>query len=346
MISPPDLVLLEIRLRQDAAVGLAGLYDQVRDPALVEGVGAAFGNLRQRLRKVRLHQPVAHGIGLADLEEDLRGRRVLGQPLVAPRQRSDVALFQNEALGGQPDRGGQQLLARPGAVCLARHLEARDRAGGADGKIAVGAGARDRVALRVQIHRLRRGQRRALAEVEEGGGSVGHADRHEAAAAQVTRGRIDHGQRIAHRHGRIDGIAAGLQHVHPNLGREVLGGHDHPVLPFHRRRRGRESRCRPDPQRHHEGQPRQCRVMHENPSPESGDCLNRMPHRGCARSACASSRDSPVKDRLNPERFRRGRVADAFLWPPFCGIGGLRRCAGALARADRAFMHSPKGSPE
>ena len=54
----------------------------------------------------------------------------------------------------------------------------------------------------------RRGERRLLAEVEEGLAAVGELQRHEAAAAEVARRRIDDGERVADRDRGIDGVAA------------------------------------------------------------------------------------------------------------------------------------------
>jgi hypothetical protein len=126
-----------------------------------------------------------------------------------------------------------------GAVLLARVFHARDRAGHAHGEVAVGAQALDDVAVLVEVHVGRGGQRRLLAEVEEGLAAVGQLHGHEAAAAEVARGGVHHRQRIAHGHGRIDGVAAALEHVDADLAGQVLRAHDHAVLGRDRRlRRG------------------------------------------------------------------------------------------------------------
>ena len=57
--------------------------------------------------------------------------------------------------------------------------------------------------------------------------AVGPADQHEAAAADIAAARVDHGQRIADRDRRIDGIAAGLQDAPPDLAGLVLRRDDH-----------------------------------------------------------------------------------------------------------------------
>ena len=81
-------------------------------------------------------------------------------------------------------------------------------------------------------------QRRLLAKIEEGLAAIGQLDGHEAAAAEIAGRRIDHGQRIAHGDRRIDRIAAALEHVDADLGRQVLRADDHAVFGGHGRRRG------------------------------------------------------------------------------------------------------------
>ncbi len=63
-------------------------------------------------------------------------------------------------------------------------------------------------------------------------------NRHEAAAAEIARRRVDHGQRIAHRDRRIHRIAARLQHIHADMRRQMLRRDHHAVLGGHRRLRG------------------------------------------------------------------------------------------------------------
>jgi hypothetical protein len=57
---------------------------------------------------------------------------------------------------------------------------------------------------------------------------------HEPAAAEVAGIGQDHRQRKADRHGRVDGVAAALEHVKADAaGQHVLGG-DHAVLGVNR----------------------------------------------------------------------------------------------------------------
>ena len=54
-------------------------------------------------------------------------------------------------------------------------------------------------------------------------------DQHEPAAADLAAARVDHGQRIADRDGRIDRVATGGENLQPDVARLVLGGGDHAV---------------------------------------------------------------------------------------------------------------------
>ena len=71
---------------------------------------------------------------------------------------------------------------------------------------------------------------RFFAEVEEGLAPVRQLNRHETAAAQVARRGIHHRQRIPHRNGGIDGVAAVLEHIDADMAGQMLGGDHHAVF--------------------------------------------------------------------------------------------------------------------
>ena len=79
-------------------------------------------------------------------------------------------------------------------------------------------GTRDHIAGRVQVHIGGRGQRGFFAEIQESLTAIGELDGHETAAAQVTRCRVHHSQRVTHGYGRINGVAAAFQHIDTYLG--------------------------------------------------------------------------------------------------------------------------------
>ena len=57
---------------------------------------------------------------------------------------------------------------------------------------------------------------------------------HEAAAANISRRRMHHGQRESRSHRRIDGIAARLQDVHAHMRRQFVHAHHHPMRGMNR----------------------------------------------------------------------------------------------------------------
>ena len=240
------LVLVEVRLRDQAFAGLARCHDGAADPALVEAVGAPLADLAQRLGEVILHQLLAHLVRLAVVEEDGGRRGVLLEILGRGEQHVDVALVEREAVLGQLDRRRDQFRALHGAVLLPGVFHARNGAGHADGEVPLGGQALDDVAVLVEVHVGGGALGRRLAEIEEGLAAVGKLDGHEAAAAEIAGRRIDHGERIADRHRRVDRVAAALEHIHAHHRGQVLGGNHHPVFGGDRRhgRRaaGREGR--------------------------------------------------------------------------------------------------------
>ena len=65
----------------------------------------------------------------------------------------------------------------------------------------------------IEVHVAGGGAGGALAEVDEGGASVGEADEHEAAAADVAGGGVGDGEGEADGDGGVDGIAAGVENL-------------------------------------------------------------------------------------------------------------------------------------
>ena len=94
----------------------------------------------------------------------------------------------------------------------------------------------------VEVHVARGRSGRALAEVDEGGASVGQADQHEAAAADVAGGGMRHRQREADRDRRVDRVAAGFEDLEPRFG-GVAFARDHHAVPRAHRLRGPDGRA-------------------------------------------------------------------------------------------------------
>ena len=104
----------------------AGGEQRGRGFTLVEPGDAALADVAQRARQVLLHQHGAGLAGLAAIEEDGGGGRVLLKIRGGLAQHVHVALFEYEAAFGELDGGRDQFAARPGAVFLARVLQAGD----------------------------------------------------------------------------------------------------------------------------------------------------------------------------------------------------------------------------
>src|SRR5260370_4890242 len=66
-----------------------------------------------------------------------------------------------------------------------------------------------------------------FAIIEEGGFAVGQANQHESAAADVARGRLDHGKRESHSHRRIHRVTAALKDFDSRLRAKFLISCDH-----------------------------------------------------------------------------------------------------------------------
>jgi hypothetical protein len=111
--------------------------------------------------------------------------------------------------------------------------KAGDRPGHAHGQRAFVVAVFADVAALVQEHPLGGSQRRFLAEVEGRGGSVGAVVYEEASAADVARGGERHGQCKGSGHGSIHGVAAALEDIASDLGRQVVAA-DHHAIPCRR----------------------------------------------------------------------------------------------------------------
>ncbi len=164
---PLHAVVGEILQREDAAVGPAGLDHGVRDRTLVERVGAALGDLFQRVRQLRLHQALTGDERFALMEKNGCDVRVLGEVVDAVVENVHIALLEHVALARELDRGRDHLLQRQRAVFFERLVQSHHCAGHADAEIRIGAAIRDDVAVGVLEHRRRRFRRCLLAKIEE-----------------------------------------------------------------------------------------------------------------------------------------------------------------------------------
>ena len=90
-----------------------------------------------------------------------------------------------------------------------------------------GAVARPRLVVTVEIHAGRRGPRRGLPEIDRDDlAAIGQVGHEEASSSQIPRLWHCHRQREGRGNGRINGVAAGSQHVPADVRRLRLLGHD------------------------------------------------------------------------------------------------------------------------
>ena len=223
------LVAFEIRLRDDAAAARARRGDGVGDRAPVERVGPVFRDALQRAGEIGLHEPPSRLQRLAVVEEDRGRRRVGAKGLGGAGQHVGIALLEHEAALRETDGGRDDGAARHRAVLRQRQLEARHVARHAGRSIPFGARSLDDVAVAVEVHVGRGGQRGLFAEIDEGLAPVCELERHEAAAAEASRAGKDDAERITDGDRGVDRVATLLQDVDADPGREMLAGDDHAV---------------------------------------------------------------------------------------------------------------------
>ncbi len=132
--------------------------------------------------------------------------------------------------GGQADRRLHHLLERHRAVFFQRQRQAGDRPRHADGHAAVARQLAVGLAGGVQKHVAAGAARRLLAVVDRHRLAGRRMHDHEAAAAEIAGLRQRHGEREADRHGGVDRIAAGFEHVHADLGGQRLLARHHAVF--------------------------------------------------------------------------------------------------------------------
>ena len=223
------LISPQVGERDEAAVLGHGLGQPPGGFSFVELARAGAGDAPEGAGELGLHEPLAGRVEGALLEEDAAG--------VGKKLEFGAGVFQTvrevpgngEAFRGQLDRRGQQFGPGLAAVVGRGELEAAHGAGDADGAVSAHALARQG-AVRAEVHVAAGRCGRALAEIEEGGASIGEADQHESPAADVARRGMRDRQREPDRDGRIDGVAAGSQHCEAGLGGMNFARHHHGVV--------------------------------------------------------------------------------------------------------------------
>jgi hypothetical protein len=194
--------------------------------ALVEGLGAFPGDAPQHGGIGRVPEPRADRLRRAvGLEEIGPGLRVAAQgglaadQLVEPRADRKALLRQADGRLEQPRPRQLAVLA----MRLGQHGEHAGRAGGQAAHD--GLAHRQRLAVGLEEHLRRGGGGRRLAAVE--GLHLVAVPMHQEGAARDAAGlRLDEAQHGLYRDGRIDGRAAGPQHLDAGIHGQRVGGRD------------------------------------------------------------------------------------------------------------------------
>ncbi len=158
---------------------------------------------------------------------------------------SSLGLLRGEhkALARQLDGGRHHALEIEAAVFSLRIHQAGDRARRGDGAVAENARVGNHVAACVEIHVLGGGQRSFFAVVEKDGFAGVVADEHEAAAAEVACGGMDHGESKTRGHRGVNGVAALLKNAKTRIGSQMMHAHHHAVPRAHRLLAAIRQRC-------------------------------------------------------------------------------------------------------
>ena len=214
-------ILGEVLPGQDAADGLDVVHHLLGEVAVVEGFLAPVGDEIQGVGQVLVVDGLAVGVGEPVVGVQAQGIGIRGQVLVPALDVGVPALGQGEAVAGQVDDRLQDLTA--GQVAAAVLLQGRHgavdhpgdgqgfhggRVGGGVGGDLSGDGRSGRLGhvLQHQVPVLRL-----------------QVDDHLAGAAHAGSGGLQQAHGVDHGHGRVHGVAAGLEDVHADLGRDGVG---------------------------------------------------------------------------------------------------------------------------
>ena len=133
-------------------------------------------NQAQRLRQVLLHQSIPGLVGLALVQEDGRGRRVVAKVIVRRGEQCDVAGVEHESALGKTNGRRDQRAARTRAILFPSVFEPGYAARYAHGQVAFRARALDDIAGAIEVHVGRGRERRLFAKVEKCLAPIGQLD--------------------------------------------------------------------------------------------------------------------------------------------------------------------------
>ena len=225
--------------------------DLARDVAAVIVVEAGLGETVERVGEPRLTEDRVFLRRLAVDQKEIGEARHVLQLVEVLARHAGLRAGDRDAVSRPADRVGEKIAPRQapaeGRRDLGRHLPAGNRPG--DGQCRVRPARRDRVIALGAVALDRRQRPRPAAGVDGAGRPSRLRDDEEDVAADPVHVRIDDRDCRRRRDHRLEGIAAGPQHLRPGLGRRAMRRHDHALLPDHRFAHATRSRC-------------PCRTMH------------------------------------------------------------------------------------
>ena len=250
----------------EAAAALHFANDQIRRLATIEARPSVLQHPLKARGQVRLAENLPGFIGYAvGLGEDRSAGRMARKGDLPRGQGAGRVARQGKALSRQAHRRLDHLAPLQGAVLLQRAEQAVHRTGHTDRQVRCRGQPIDHIALLILKHLPEGSGRRLLAMVVGGQGAVGHANQHEAAAAEVARRGMGHRQGEAGGHRRIHRVATPAQHGGADFGGDGGTGGDHPLGAEHRlgagtlrpsgRQQNQQGTCRFERQTPQNGQP-------------------------------------------------------------------------------------------
>src|SRR5437879_11388309 len=132
-----------------------------------------------------------------------------------------------KAIFGQTNGWCQNVGKLHGTIGFQSESETGDSSRDSDRLVADDGGFFVELATFSDVHITGGFTRSYLAIIEESGFAVGQANQHEAPAANVARGRFDHGERESHGHRRIYRVTAALKDCDSRLRAKFLISCDH-----------------------------------------------------------------------------------------------------------------------
>jgi hypothetical protein len=215
---------------QKSAASRHCVDERLGDGPVVETRVSELGDTPQRRRQIGPAQPGARSARAepGTLTKRAPRRDVLPECGPAPAERERLPRANPVTLLGELDGRQHHRRAWQRAEAAVRKIQSGNAARDADGRRA-GTPLSDHAIESL----LREAERRCLAEIDRNARLARELDQHETAAADISRARVSHGQRVRHGDCSIDSVAALLEDLNAGLGRLSLHRRDDAVRAAH-----------------------------------------------------------------------------------------------------------------